>query len=91
MLTVINQKTRQNLRELYKGKKHIPLDLRTRKTRAIRRRLTKHERSLTTEKAKKVQTHFPKRRYAVKVRAASKRVPVFGTGVGASSGWGTAR
>lgn len=39
-LTVINQKTRANLRELYKGKK-LPLDLRAKKTRAIRRRLTK--------------------------------------------------
>lgn len=69
VLTVVNQKTRQNLRELYKGKK-LPLDLRAKKTRAIRRRLTKHERTLTTEKSKKVATHFPKRRYAVKVRRA---------------------
>lgn len=41
VLTTINAKTRANLREMYKGKKHIPLDLRTKKTRAIRRRLTK--------------------------------------------------
>ncbi|CAE6505581.1 unnamed protein product [Rhizoctonia solani] len=41
VLTVINQKTRQNLRELYKKKKYLPLDLRTKKTRAIRRRLSK--------------------------------------------------
>ena len=41
VLTVINQKTRANLRELYKGKKFQPLDLRVKKTRAIRRRLTK--------------------------------------------------
>jgi hypothetical protein len=68
VLTVVNQKTRQNLRELYKGKKHLPLDLRTKKTRAIRRRLTLHERTVSTEKSKKVATHFPKRRYAVKVR-----------------------
>lgn len=33
VLTVVNQKTRQNLRELYKGKKHLPLDLRVKKTR----------------------------------------------------------
>lgn len=37
----MNQKQRQNLRELYKGKKYTPLDLRVKKTRAIRRRLTK--------------------------------------------------
>lgn len=40
VLTVINQKQRQNLREYYKGKKYLPLDLRYKKTRAIRRRLT---------------------------------------------------
>ena len=37
----MNQKQRQNLREFYKNKKYIPLDLRPKKTRAIRRRLTK--------------------------------------------------
>ena len=40
-MTVMNQKARQNLRELYKKKKYAPLDLRVKKTRAIRRRLTK--------------------------------------------------
>ena len=34
----------------------------------MRRRLTKHETSLVTEKQKKKQTHFPQRNYAVKVR-----------------------
>ena len=36
-----NQKQRQNLRDFYKGKKYLPLDLRAKRTRAIRRRLTK--------------------------------------------------
>jgi hypothetical protein len=40
VLTVTNQKARQNLREFYKKKKYLPLDLRPKKTRAIRRRLT---------------------------------------------------
>ncbi|KAK4701193.1 large subunit ribosomal protein L35e, partial [Phenoliferia sp. Uapishka_3] len=66
VLTVVNQKTRQNLRELYKNKKHLPLDLRQKKTRAIRRRLTKDERMSTTERATKKAIHFPKRRYAIK-------------------------
>ncbi len=39
VLTVMNQKQRANLREFYKGKKYIPLDLRAKKTRAIRRKL----------------------------------------------------
>ncbi|KAG0147645.1 hypothetical protein CROQUDRAFT_670388 [Cronartium quercuum f. sp. fusiforme G11] len=66
VLTVIQSKTRQNLREFYKGKKHQPLDLRPKKTRAIRRRLTKYEQHLKTEKQKKRDIHFPKRKYAVK-------------------------
>lgn len=39
VLTVMNQKQRANLREFYKGKSQIPLDLRAKKTRAIRRKL----------------------------------------------------
>ncbi|KAF8507593.1 ribosomal protein L35 [Gautieria morchelliformis] len=66
VLTVINQKQRQNLREYYKGKKYLPLDLRYKKTRAIRRRLTPHERSLKTEKQRKKDIHFPLRKFAVK-------------------------
>ncbi len=41
VMTVMNQKARQNLREYYKDKKYLPLDLRVKKTRAIRRRMTK--------------------------------------------------
>lgn len=37
----MNQKQRANLREFYKGKKYQPLDLRAKKTRALRRALPK--------------------------------------------------
>lgn len=37
----MNAKQRSNLRDFYKGKKYLPLDLRPKQTRAIRRRLTK--------------------------------------------------
>ncbi|KAL8501660.1 hypothetical protein ACS0TY_020967 [Phlomoides rotata] len=43
VLTVISQKQKAALREVYKNKKYLPLDLRPKKTRAIRRRLTKHQ------------------------------------------------
>ena len=43
VLTVISQKQKSALREVYKNKKYIPLDLRPKKTRAIRRRLTKKQ------------------------------------------------
>ncbi|OMP88161.1 60S ribosomal protein L35, partial [Diplodia seriata] len=67
VLTVINKNQREQLRLFYKGKKYLPLDLRRKQTRAMRRRLTKHEANLTTEKQKKKQIHFPQRVYAVKV------------------------
>jgi len=66
VLTVINAQQRHQLRIFYKGKKYIPLDLRPKKTRAIRRRLTAHESSLKTAKDKKKLTHFPQRKFAVK-------------------------
>ncbi|TFK43532.1 60S ribosomal protein L35 [Crucibulum laeve] len=66
VLTVMNQKARQNLREYYKDKKFLPLDLRTKKTRAIRRRMTKNEKSLKTLKQRKKDLNFPTRKYAVK-------------------------
>ncbi|OAX83594.1 60S ribosomal protein L35 [Emergomyces africanus] len=68
VLTVINANQRSQLRLFYKNKKYLPLDLRPKQTRAIRRRLSKHEASLRTEKQKKKQMHFPQRKYAVKVR-----------------------
>ncbi|PGG96376.1 60S ribosomal protein L35 [Helicocarpus griseus UAMH5409] len=67
VLTVINANQRSQLRLFYKSKKYLPLDLRPKQTRAIRRRLTKHEAGLITEKQKKKQIHFPQRKYAVKV------------------------
>ncbi|CAE6520331.1 unnamed protein product [Rhizoctonia solani] len=66
VLTVTNQKTRQNLRELYKKKKYLPLDLRPKKTRAIRRKLGKTDAARKTEKQRKKDLHFPIRKYAVK-------------------------
>jgi len=66
ILTVINAHQRHQLRLYYKGKKYLPLDLRAKQTRAIRRRLTKEESSRITEKQKKRQSHFPERKFAVK-------------------------
>ncbi|KAJ4848165.1 60S ribosomal protein L35 [Turnera subulata] len=67
VLTVISQTQKAHLREVYKNKKFAPLDLRPKKTRAIRRRLTKHQQSLKTEREKKRELYFPKRKYAIKV------------------------
>jgi large subunit ribosomal protein L35e len=67
VLTVINANQRSQLRLFYKNKKYLPLDLRPKQTRAIRRRLSKAESSAVLEKTKKRAIHFPQRKYAVKV------------------------
>merc|ERR1712212_1205141 len=66
VLTVINQTQKENLRKFYKGKKYKPLDLRPKKTRAIRRQLTKHEASLKTRKQQKKDLLYSMRKFAVK-------------------------
>lgn len=67
VLTIINANQRSQLRLFYKNKKYMPLDLRPKQTRAIRRRLSPAEAKLVTEKQKKRQRHFPQRNFAVKV------------------------
>ncbi|KAA8492667.1 60S ribosomal protein L35 [Porphyridium purpureum] len=66
VLTVISQTERENLKVHYRNKKYKPLDLRPKKTRAIRRRLTKNEAAKVTLKQKKKMMHFPMRKYAIK-------------------------
>ncbi|KAK0733902.1 ribosomal L29 protein-domain-containing protein [Lasiosphaeria miniovina] len=66
VLTVINAKQRAQLRLFYKNKKYLPLDLRSKQTRAIRRRLSKEDASRQLLKTKKRETHFPQRKFAVK-------------------------
>jgi len=66
VLTVANEKSRAAMKEAYKGKKYTPLDLRVKKTRAIRRRLTKHEKSQVVSRVAKRNQHFPQRKFAVK-------------------------
>ncbi|KAH0521595.1 60S ribosomal protein L35 [Microtus ochrogaster] len=57
---------KENLRKFYKGKKYKPLDLRPKKTRAMRRRLTKHEEKLKTKKQQRKERLYLLRKYAVK-------------------------
>ena len=66
MLTVISQERRSAIRSQLAGSKYLPLDLRPKKTRAIRKRLTKHQREAKTVKAAKKAAAFPRRKYAVK-------------------------
>merc|ERR1712228_728335 len=63
---VMHQKQKENLRKLYRGKKYKPLDLRPKKTRAIRKALTPHEKNLKTAREMKKMRAFPQRKFAVK-------------------------
>ena len=49
--------------------KHIPLDLRPKLTRAMRRRMTKFERKLVTLRQLKRKLNFPMRKFAVSTKA----------------------
>ena len=49
--------------------KHIPLDLRPKLTRAMRRRMTKYERKLVTLRQLKRKLNFPMRKFAVPPKA----------------------
>ncbi|KAI9593922.1 hypothetical protein BDF19DRAFT_386856, partial [Syncephalis fuscata] len=65
-LTVITQKQRSQVALHYKGNPYKPLDLRVKKTRAIRRQLTKKERSAKTLRTVKREQNFPQRKFALK-------------------------
>merc|ERR1711871_893382 len=64
--TVISQMVKSELRKAFEGKKYVPLDLREKKTRALRRKLTKTQAGAVTAKAKKAKSAFPQRKFAVK-------------------------
>ena len=65
VLTVINEKRIETARDASKKKKYTPLDLRFKKTRAFRRRLTRFERTRKLTKTIKKEGNFRQRRFAV--------------------------
>ncbi|GKY96693.1 60S ribosomal protein L35 [Mayamaea pseudoterrestris] len=66
VLTVYNQQQKEGLRKLYSNAKYVPKDLRTKTTRAMRRKLTKSESKQKTHKTKRKLAAFPKQTYAIK-------------------------
>ncbi|KAJ1474302.1 60S ribosomal protein L35 [Baffinella frigidus] len=66
VMTVVNQNKKATVREVYKDKIHKPLDIRAKKTRALRRKLTPEEAGKKTVKMMRKARHFPQRKYAVK-------------------------
>eukprot|EP01119_Soliformovum_irregulare_P023862 TRINITY_DN8424_c0_g1_i1.p1 TRINITY_DN8424_c0_g1~~TRINITY_DN8424_c0_g1_i1.p1 ORF type:complete len:136 (-),score=48.31 TRINITY_DN8424_c0_g1_i1:126-497(-) len=67
VLTVVNTTQKEQLRLFYANKKHIPLDLRPKRTRAIRRRLAPSEANKLTRRATIQRTFNPQRRFALRV------------------------
>ena len=61
----MNHARREQIAALYKGKKYLPLDMRAKKTRAIRRRLSPEEAAKKTLKQTKKERHFPARKYVL--------------------------
>ncbi|XP_052791792.1 60S ribosomal protein L35-like [Mya arenaria] len=66
VFTVIHQTQKENLRKYYRNKPYKPKDLRPKKTRALRRALTPHQRSLKTAKQLRKERLYPMRKFAVK-------------------------
>merc|ERR1712130_65817 len=66
VLTVINQTQKAEIRKLYQGKKYKPTDLRPKKTRALRRRLNKHQEGLKTSKQQNKERLYKQRKFALK-------------------------
>ena len=66
VLTVIRQNQLKNLREAYAGKKYLPLDLRPKKTRAIRAGSPPRRRVPRRPSRQKKDAYFPMRKYAIK-------------------------
>merc|ERR1712001_145012 len=66
VLTVINQARKAELQKFYRGKTIRPVDLKPRKTRALRKRLNKHEETLKSLKTVRREQKTAKKMYAIK-------------------------
>jgi len=66
VLTVYNQMQKDGLRKAAAGAKYTPKDLRSKKTRAMRRALNKSERAKKTHKQRRMAAAFPAVKFAVK-------------------------
>ena len=66
VLTVMNQKQSEELRKYYKDKKYVPLDLRPKLTRAMRRALTPAEKNAKSRRTILKMRTFPRRMYALR-------------------------
>jgi len=66
VLNVITNNQRNNLKQFYAKKKHVPTDLRKKRTRAIRLALGKTLKNKVTLKEQKNRYAFPQRKFTLK-------------------------
>mmetsp|Transcript_20882 Transcript_20882/g.26975 ORF Transcript_20882/g.26975 Transcript_20882/m.26975 type:complete len:122 (+) Transcript_20882:158-523(+) len=66
VLTVHNQQQKEGIRKAMAGAKYLPKDLRAKKTRAMRRALTKEQKAHKTHKQRCTEAAFPKVKFCVK-------------------------
>lgn len=65
VFTAISLNQKKSLVALYKGKKYKPLDLRPKKTRAIRKRLTNYESGKVTLKEMKKRMNLKRKSFYI--------------------------
>merc|ERR1711990_1246190 len=65
VLTVLNEKRRAAARDAFAKKKYTPYDLRAKKTRASRRKMSRHERTKKTARGHKSSSNNKMRNYAL--------------------------
>merc|ERR1711977_158650 len=65
VLTVINEKRRAAARDAFAKKKYTPYDLRGKKTRAFRRKLSRNDRTKQTLRAHKKSSNNKMRKFAL--------------------------
>ncbi|KAL0488290.1 ribosomal protein L35 [Acrasis kona] len=63
--TILTERQKAEVNKLYANKKRKPLDLRSKQTRAYRRRVTWNNIQKVSLKKQKKRDNFPKRKYAV--------------------------
>jgi large subunit ribosomal protein L35e len=66
VLTVMNQKTKAEVRKFYENKKFKPLDCRVKETRAARRKLKPRHMAAKLLKTVKKERAFPQRKFALR-------------------------
>lgn len=64
--TIVAERSREEVKKLYKNEKYIPLDLREKKSRSQRLKLSKAQLALVTRRESVRAKNFPVRKFAVK-------------------------